>query len=285
MTSKDSLGDRMKSYEAPYMQRTVPRIPMVIRVDGSHFHSFTRGFAEPFDPVLIASMQETMLDLCADITGAVFGYTQSDEITIVCRLADPIDGREYYEGRVNKILSITASKATASFNRNFAGNVERLRVDPSSFPDAVDIDVYRRRLLTAEFDARVMSIPDSDVYNCLIWRQLDATRNSLSMLAQAHFLQKQLQGRKREELMDMLVQQKGVNWNDLPTTRKRGSCCYRKNLGGIRPKWFLDTEMPILTSDEGRAMLQPLLEGRIQHIGRWLFIHPSDGCSCCGPVG
>lgn len=284
MTSKDSLGDRMKSYETPYMQRTVPRMPMVIRVDGSHFHSFTRGFAKPFDPVLIAAMQGTMLDLCADITGAVFGYTQSDEITIVCRLADLVDGKEYYEGRVNKILSITASKATAAFNRNFAKNVEALRNDPASFPETAGIEVYQRRLLTAEFDARVMSIPDSDVYNCLIWRQMDASRNSLSMLAQAHFPQKQLQGRKREELMDMLMLEKGINWNDLPTVRKRGSCCYRKDIGRTRPKWFLDTEMPVLTSDEGRSMLQPLLDGRIQCIRRCLFIRPEDGW-LSGPVG
>lgn len=267
MSSRTPFDERMKSYEAPYMQHTVPCVPIVIRVEGCHFHTFTRGFARPFDPLLMRTMQQTMLDLCTGITGAVFGYTQSDEITVVCRLADPVAGSEYFEGRVQKILSVTASKTTVSFNRHLTDNVSLLQADASAFPGASDPNVYRRRLMTAEFDARVMNIPDSDLYNCLIWRQADATRNSLSMLAQSYFTQKELQGKKREDLMDMLVLQKGVNWNDLEVPKKRGSCCYRMDVGKTHPKWVLDTGMPILSSDEGRGRIQPLIEGKVQYIG------------------
>ena len=261
MTRKDDFGDRMKSYEAAYMQRTVPRVPLVIRVDGCHFHSFTRGMAKPFDPILTKTMQDTMLAMCKEITGAVFGYTQSDEITVVCRLADPVNMSEYYEGRVQKILSITASKATLNFNRWFMRNVKEYGQEPDRYPGAADPDVYRRRLMGAEFDSRVMNIPDMDLYNCLIWRQSDATRNSVSMLAQSHYTQRELQGKKRPEMMDMLMLEKGVNWNDLDTVKKRGACCYRKDTGRKRPEWFVDCEMPILSSDEGRERFMPIVLG------------------------
>ena len=152
---KDAFGDRMKSYEQPYMQRTVPGVPMVIRVDGCHFHSFTRGMAKPFDPVLRKTMSDTMIDLCKDVSGAVFEYTQSDEISILCRVAG-IDSREYFEGRAQKIVSVKASKATLHFNRNFAENVRTA----NNGTDPELMEVYRSRLYGAEFDSRVMSIPE-----------------------------------------------------------------------------------------------------------------------------
>lgn len=256
MAKADPFGDRMKSYEKPYLQHTVPRVPMVIRVDGCHFHSFTKGMAKPFDEVLMESMRGTMAELCASIPGAIFGYTQSDEISIVCRLADMVDGCEYYEGRVQKIISVTASRTTAIFNRLFASNAERYMGADDADPSLSR--TYGNRLYRAEFDARVMSIPDWDLYNYLIWRQSDASRNSISMLAQSMFLSKELNGKNRSQMMDMMMSE-GVNWNDLDTCQKRGACCAR--WGAPRPKWHMDMDMPILSSDEGRRRYQSLVEG------------------------
>ena len=193
-----------------------------------------------------------MLDLCKDVSGAVFGYTQSDEISILCRVAG-IDAREYFEGRVQKIVSVTASKATLYFNRNFAKNIRT--ASGGTDPDL--LDVYRSRLYGAEFDSRVMSIPEWDVYNYFVWRQIDAAANSLSMVCQSVFPQSDLTGKGRSELMDMLMSA-GVNWNDISTSNKRGTCCYRKDTDG-RSRWFLDDEMMILTSDEGRDAYSGLL--------------------------
>lgn len=257
----DGIGDRMKTYEAPFSMRTVPRVPIVIRLDGCHFHSFTRGFVKPFDSVMEQTMKDTMGQLCAQVQNCVFGFTQSDEITLVLRMPDLINSQEYYDGRVQKIVSITASKCTRLFNKTLEENITELCSYPSRFPDHADPGVYKRKLSNAEFDARVMNIPECDVYNNLIWRQQDATRNSLSMLAQAHFSQKMLQGKKRQDMFDMLMEQ-GINWNDLSPYRKRGACCYRTYIHGSDHKeWYVDDDTIVFTTEEARMKYQPIVEG------------------------
>ena len=71
---KDSLGDRMKeNYENRAKTYLVRRMPVIIRLDGKAFHTFTRGFKKPFDEILVRSMQETMKYLCENIQGCVLG--------------------------------------------------------------------------------------------------------------------------------------------------------------------------------------------------------------------
>lgn len=78
------------------------------------------------------------------------------------------------------------------------------------------------------FDARAFTVPIEEVNNCLLWRQQDATRNSIQALAQSLYPHKELQGINTKALQDKMFSEKGINWNDLPTKQKRGSCC-RKN--------------------------------------------------------
>lgn len=244
---KDSLGDRMKDYEAVYKQKAMPKMPIVIRIDGKAFHTFTKGMHKPFDDLLMDAMQRTMISLCSELQGAVFGYVQSDEITIVSKLADIRKSEMLYDGKVQKILSITPSKATKYFNKYFFENVEKLERNPEAFKNHVDISVYKKKLFEAEFDTRMMSIPDFDVINNLIWRQQDAVRNSISAMAHSMFTTKELHGKNCSDMMDMMIE-RGQNWNDLPTYKKRGTCCYKVE-EGIRSKWKLDLDMPILTED------------------------------------
>ena len=240
---KDSLKARMNKYEEVYKQQLVPKMPIVMRIDGKAFHTFTKNMAKPFDDLLIDAMQRTMVALCKDIQGAKFGYTQSDEITIVCTIDDVVKSQQYFDGRVQKILSITASKATKYFNRYFYENVQKI----DSFNNVAGRNVYEKKLFEAEFDCRVFNLPDYEIVNNLIWRQQDAVRNSIQALAQAYFPSKQLDHKSTSEQMDMLMQTHGVNWNDYPPHKKRGSCCYKKEGSG----WYLDTSMPIITEDRG----------------------------------
>ena len=257
---KDSLGTRMKEYEANYKQKTVSRIPIVIRIDGKAFHTFTRGFKKPFDELLMDTMQQTTLSLCKDLQNCKFGYTQSDEITLVFTIDDVIKTQEIYDGKVNKILSICASKATRYFNKIFFDNVKKLENGDCTFKEVVDVNVYKKKLFEAEFDCRVMNIPDFDVINNLIWRQQDATRNSIQMLGQANFSHKELQGKNCSDIQDMLVLQKGINWNDLEVAKKRGACMYRKKEDFTdRKKWVLDLSMPILTEDSARTWFNEII--------------------------
>ena len=113
--SKDSLGDRMKLYyenrSKTYLTR---RTPVIIRLDGCHFHTFTRGFAKPFDKRLVEAMQETMLELCKTIQGCVLGYTQSDEITLVLVDYKALDTDAWFDYSVQKLCSVSAAMATLS---------------------------------------------------------------------------------------------------------------------------------------------------------------------------
>jgi len=256
---KDSLGNRMKTYEEVYKQRTVPKEAIVLRIDGNSFHTFTKGMKKPFDDLLIETMQQTLLALCKDIPNSVFGYTQSDEITIVTIPTDIIRSEDYYSGKVQKILSVTASKTTKFFNRFFYENVQKLKDGKFNKPEVVDASIYEKRLFEAAFDCRVMNIPEFDIYNNLIWRQQDAIRNSIQMLGQANFSHAQLQKKNTGEIQDMLIE-KGINWNNLETYKKQGSCCYKIDRNETHKQWFLDNDMYSLTSQEGRDKYQKIVE-------------------------
>lgn len=250
---KDSLGERQKAYEIVYKQMLVPKAPIVCRVDGHAFHSFTKNMAKPFDDLLMDTMQKTMLALCKDLPTCKLGYTQSDEITLVFVCDDVIRTEGLFKYKAQKIMSLVASKTTRYFNKFFYENVLAYKNDTSVFQHAADIKVYENKLFEAEFDCRVMNIPEWDVINNLIWRQQDATRNSIQMLGQAYFTQKELDKKNCSDIMDMLVKEKNINWNDLSIAKKRGSCCYRKEKENKKRKvWEVDTQMPILTDSNAR---------------------------------
>lgn len=256
---KDLLGNRQKTYEAVYKQTLVQKAPIVIRIDGKAFHSFTKKMAKPFDDLLIDTMQKTTLELCKDLATCKFGYTQSDEITLVCICDDVIKTEGLFKYKAQKIISIVASKATKYFNKIFYENVIKLENNPYEYKNVVDINIYKNKLFDAEFDCRVMNIPEWDVINNIIWRQQDATRNSIQMLGQAYFTQKELEEKNCSEIMDKLMNEKNINWNNLEIYKKRGSCCYRKENDKKRKKWIIDKNMQILTTPEAKEKFTKIL--------------------------
>ena len=262
MPVHDDLGTRMKEfYEQVPKTRLVRRMPVAIRIDGKAFHTFTRGFEKPFDEVLVKSMQKTMKYLCENIQGCVFGYTQSDEITLILIDYKKLTSSAWFDYEVQKMCSIAASMATMAFNKFFYDNIP---VD-SKFSGKY----YTSLEKGAMFDARCFNIPKEEVANLLYWRQLDATRNSIQMVGQANFSHKELQNKSCNQIQEMLFQEKDINWNDFPTHLKRGSCCvkseettpYAKTVDGEvitwateRPHWEIDLEIPIF-KEEGRQYI------------------------------
>jgi tRNA(His) 5'-end guanylyltransferase len=97
----------------------------------------------------------------------------------------------------------------------------------------------------AMFDSRCFNIPVEEATNCLIWRQQDATRNAIQMLGQCNFTHKELQGKSCNDIQDMLMLQRGINFNDMPAKFKRGVCCRKGDDG----KWVIDEKIPIFTQD------------------------------------
>jgi tRNA(His) 5'-end guanylyltransferase len=249
--NKDSLGDRMKeNYENRAKTYLVRRMPVIIRLDGKAFHSFTKGFKRPYDEIFHNAMNDTLKYLCEHVQGCKFGYTQSDEITLVLTDYDTLTTDAWFGYAVQKMCSVAASMATMAFNKFFASNVakesKRIYTEYLNDNDVSYIEALEKSLNKgAMFDARCFNIPEEEVTNCLIWRQQDATRNAIQMLGQCNFSHKELQGKSCNDIQDMLMLQKGINFNDMPTAFKRGVCCKKNE----EDKWVLDTEPPIFTQD------------------------------------
>lgn len=279
MPVRDDLGVRMKTfYEQIPKTKLMRRCPVALRIDGKVFHTFTRGFQKPFDEVLIKSMQETMKYLCENIQGCVLGYTQSDEITLILVDYKKLTSSAWFDYEVQKICSIAASMATMAFNKFFANNVgdyctytyEREDNSHEEYEHILSLAIDKG----AMFDCRCFNIPKEEVTNLIYWRQLDASRNSIQMVGQANFSHKELQNKSCNEIQDMLMTQKGINWNDLPIYQKRGSCCVRNKIilfrGSImetaqlrdtsksEKEWIIDTEIPIF-KNEGREYIDRLI--------------------------
>ena len=276
MPVNDELGKRMKEYyEQIPKTRLMRRTPVSIRLDGKAFHTFTKGFKKPFDEVLIKSMQETMKYLCEHIQGCVLGYSQSDEITLILVDYKHLDSSAWFDYEVQKMCSVSASMATMAFNKFFYKNVEEYSESVAALQDFDIEKKYLEKLDKAAekgamFDARVFNIPKEEVTNLIYWQQLDATRNSIQMVGQANFSHKQLQHKSCNDIQNMLLTEKDINWNNFPTTMKRGSCCI-KNRGVCKPygntvlapglpigEWFIDNEIPIF-KDEGREYIEQLI--------------------------
>lgn len=226
MNKNDSLGDRMKTYENVTRTHLTRRTPVIIRIDGKAFHTFTRNFVKPFDDILVETMQDTMKYLCENIEGCVLGYTQSDEITLVLCDYKKLTSQAWFDNNIQKMCSISASMATLEFNRKFCENKNRWIMDTYDCVHSnegmlgewfkIKIAYDGASFHGALFDSRVFNIPKEEVNNCLLWRQQDATRNSIQSVAQANFSHKQLQNKNCSELQEMLFQEKGINWNNIP---------------------------------------------------------------------
>lgn len=273
MPVRDELGKRMKKYESVSKTVLMRRTPVIIRIDGKAFHTFTRGFEKPFDRVLVKTMQETTKYLCQNIQGCVFGYTQSDEISLVLIDYQTLTTDAWFDYEVQKLCSIAASMATMAFNKAFVKNVSEVYKNryKEEGKCLMPYDLYKTYQIAVEkgamFDARAFNIPKEEVTNCIYWRQLDATRNSIQMVGQAHFSHNELHEKTCNQIQDMLHEQKGINWNDYPAYLKRGTAVVQAEIDraedeyGTPPhtQWFIDLNMPQLKGD-GRAYLDKLID-------------------------
>lgn len=210
--TKDSLGNRMKKYEVITRTHLIPKLYTIIRLDGKAFHTYTKQFRKPFDDILINAMDETAKYLCSNIQGAKFAYVQSDEITIFVSDMDSLEQQMWFDGEVQKIVSIAASMASAKFNHVMTVNKLQHNIDIQS--------VINMKL--AEFDARVFQVPTVDeLINCFIWRQQDCIRNSISSVAQYRFSAKELHKKSTKHMKQMLID---INdpWENYTEKQKTG---------------------------------------------------------------
>lgn len=234
MELRDQLGNRMKS---SYEDRTRYKLPRrtytIIRLDGRAFHTLTKDMPKPFFDNFMTAMDRTAVRLCEDIMGVRIAFIQSDEISLLLTDFEDDDSQAWFDGNIQKICSVSASIATAEFN------------DYRDWNDPEEWDL-------ATFDARVFTIPDPiEVENYFIWRQKDMERNSIQMVAQSFYNQKELNGKKIPDLHEML-HAKGENWNDLEPYYKRGRCIIRNTYekeSAVRHEWVVDRNIPIFAQE------------------------------------
>jgi tRNA(His) guanylyltransferase len=212
---KDELGNRMKNfYENRSQTYLTRRVPVMMRLDGKSFHTYTKNLERPYDLRLMRIMDDTAIALCEQIQGAKMAFVQSDEITILITDYETIKTAAWFDYNVQKMTSISASIATAAFNNGMY----------------LDEEIFASMSKVAHFDSRVWQVPDiREVADCFIWRQQDATRNSIQMGAQQLYSQKQLDGKNTSQLQELMFQ-KGVNWDKYPVGFKRSRIILKEKI-------------------------------------------------------
>lgn len=256
-----SLEERMKRYENVSRNYLTRRVPVIARIDGKSFHSVTKGLVKPFDKNVEIAMQLTMQSLCEEVQGCVFGYTQSDEITLVITDYETIITDAWFGYNIQKMASVLASTATFYFNRYFSQSVRKFLDDDSnkvfsSEEDFKQFQRYREILMKkletgALFDARVFSIPKDEVANSLIWGQQDGTRNNIEGAARYFLGANRCMNRTQYQLIEMM-KNAGVDYFSRFTSSEiYGSACYKveqevQNQYGVftRNKWIIDYSIP-----------------------------------------
>ncbi len=222
---KDSMGDRIKNYEDRVRYSLPRRCYTMLRLDGKAFHTYTRKLERPFDLQFREAMQATARYLCENIQGCKIGYVQSDEISLVLTDFDNIGTSAWFDGNLQKIVSVSAGMASAYFN------------------------YYRHKQLGIlgyeVFDSRAWTLADPwEVFNSFLWRQNDCTRNAIQMVARSVATHKECHNKNLPQLQE-LIHQKGINFNDYPADCKRGAFLYYDVIG-----WRVDLESPIISQDQ-----------------------------------
>jgi tRNA(His) 5'-end guanylyltransferase len=250
--SMGALDDRMKMYEAVSTSgKAFKGQPLIARLDGKAFHTFTKGLKRPYDERLSNLMVATTRHL-VDQYGARVGYTQSDEITLVW-FHEIFDAADYpFGGRFQKLDSLLASAATAYFNS----------VLPQHLPEKVG------RL--AMFDCRSFVVPTPlEAYNCVVWRQQDAMKNAISMAAHSMFSHNSLIGMSSQMMQERMWKEKGVNFNDYPFFFKRGTFVRR-----VKEARLLTAER-LATIPEQYRPTKPVERSFIDTLDIWLTKQPN----------
>ena len=235
----DEFDKKMRVYEESLDQYILPDMYIVARLDGRSFTNLTKktcNFEAPFDTKFRDLMVDTVKALLECGFRIVYGYTESDEISLLFHPDDNTFGR-----KVRKLNTTLAGEASAAFSLALGR--------------------------AATFDCCIVPLPNKDrVADYFVWRQEDSHRNSLNAHCywalrkegeDQNLATMELEG-KSVAYKNELLFQKGINYNDLPSWQKRGIGVYFRDVDkeGYNPvkdekvvtqrrELFADYELPI----------------------------------------
>lgn len=266
MTKKE----RMKGYEKSSSNYLVKKVPVIIRLDGRAFKTLTKDLHKPYDEVILSCMQDTMKYLCENIQGCVFGYTQSDEITLVLTDYENLDSCAWFDYNAQKLASVSSSMATYAFIMSFIKSICYFNDKDTSYAEILSSTIRKN----ISFDARAFNVPKEDVINNIIWRQQDCINNSIISIGRTHYSHDELVGKTQKCILHML-EDKYVYWEDYSNAIKYGVCCYKNGkktedgylrrvfedgsfvykdnwVGKEKPKWVVDfINVPEFSENKG----------------------------------
>lgn len=225
---KDNLGDRIKQYEDAYRFHLISKMPVIIRLDGKAFHSYTKYCNKPYDDRIINCMRRTSIALCQNISNVKVAYTQSDEISLLLINYSNLNTQPFFNNNIQKIVSVAASIASVEFTLAYS-------------------DLFKD-IKPAYFDARAFILPKEEVNNYFIWRQNDCRRNSILTAAQSQFSTKQLHGKNKLEMKQMLLS-KNVDWENFSNKYINGTTII-KTFVNNRSKWTVDEYTPLFSKSK-----------------------------------
>ena len=220
LPKKDTLGDRMKGQYEDRTRYFLPRRTYtILRVDGRAFHTWTRGLTKPYDTDFMACMDAAAIALCKEVSGAKFAFVQSDEISLLATDFEDEGSQAWFDGNIQKWVSVASGIATAAFNATVV-EIKEI-VSP-----LINLPITKKTPM-AVFDARVFTIPDPiEVENYFIWRQKDAERNSVTLLSSAYASHKELHGVSTADRHE-IIHAAGDNWAKHPVRFKHGGVVHR----------------------------------------------------------
>ena len=255
MSQHTEFDSRMKDYENRFASsKLLNKVPAVIRLDGKGFHSYTKNMEKPFSSLLHDAFIHASIKTAEAIDGSKAVYTQSDEVSIWLDDTSNTHTMGWFDWKIQKLVSVSSSIFTYHFNEYARPHVS----------------------IPAFFDSRVFNLPNEvELNNYFVWRQADATRNSISMLAQSEFSHKSLHGLSVNDMQEKLFSEKQINWNDLDTWKKRGSLIVKVQTEqditfvdnrtgetitkeGVKRRKWADVECPRFTSNPITTLISPM---------------------------
>jgi tRNA(His) 5'-end guanylyltransferase len=240
-----SLGDRMKDYEKAYKYTLPKRLPIVVRLDGKAFLTFTKGLKKPYSETFMDLMNSTTKYLCEQIQGVVMAYTQSDEISLLLHNYKRFNSEGWFSNNIQKIVSVSAGLASSYFTQLYTRQ---------------SIQEEKENIKIPVFDSRVFIIPENDVNNYFVWRQQDWIRNSIQMLARSMYSEKECYRKDQIEMRTMALV-KGKNWEDLNNHIKYGRITEKQFIempNYIRTSW--NVKKDTILFQENPNYIKELLE-------------------------